>query len=191
MPGSLVKGTLRRNKQTKKPTYMSSLNIWMGRNWKIRWRWKREVWLPPTPVSMTMFVIVSFTVYFSLTLNTDRETDGKREGDRYRWYVWYHTNIKPGLTFNISKTLSTVSKDQDKSINRTNIYRRVRIFLSLLIFALLFFWTKFHTLSEKCFSAIYAVKTQFSLLLKVHKNENFFGFDFEFCTISLLVMSKY
>ncbi len=29
------------------------------------------------------------------------------------------------------------------------------------------------------------------LALKVHKNENFFGFDFEFCTISLLVMSKY
>ncbi len=27
--------------------------------------------------------------------------------------------------------------------------------------------------------------------LKVHKNENFFGFDFEFCSISLLVMSKY
>jgi hypothetical protein len=27
--------------------------------------------------------------------------------------------------------------------------------------------------------------------LKVHKNENFFGFDYEFCTISLLVMSKY
>ncbi len=27
--------------------------------------------------------------------------------------------------------------------------------------------------------------------LKVHKNENFFDFDFEFCTISLLVMSKY
>ncbi len=27
--------------------------------------------------------------------------------------------------------------------------------------------------------------------LKVHKNENFFGFDFEFCTISLLIMSKY
>ncbi len=27
--------------------------------------------------------------------------------------------------------------------------------------------------------------------LKVHKNENFFGFDFEFCTISLLFMSKY
>ncbi len=29
------------------------------------------------------------------------------------------------------------------------------------------------------------------LILKVHKNENFIGFDFEFCTISLLVMSKY
>ncbi len=27
-------------------------------------------------------------------------------------------------------------------------------------------------------------------LLKVHKNENFFGFDFEFCPISLLVMHK-
>jgi hypothetical protein len=26
--------------------------------------------------------------------------------------------------------------------------------------------------------------------LKVHKNENFFGFDFEFCTISLFVMHK-
>ncbi len=26
--------------------------------------------------------------------------------------------------------------------------------------------------------------------LKVHKNENFFGFDFEFCTISMLVMHK-
>jgi hypothetical protein len=26
--------------------------------------------------------------------------------------------------------------------------------------------------------------------LKVHKNENFFCFDFEFCTISLLVMIK-
>ena len=27
--------------------------------------------------------------------------------------------------------------------------------------------------------------------LKVHKNENFFGFDFEICTVSLLVMLKY
>ncbi len=27
--------------------------------------------------------------------------------------------------------------------------------------------------------------------LKVHKNENFFGFDFEFCTVSLIVMLKY
>ncbi len=29
------------------------------------------------------------------------------------------------------------------------------------------------------------------LSLKVHKNENFFGSDFEFCVISLLVMLKY
>jgi hypothetical protein len=27
--------------------------------------------------------------------------------------------------------------------------------------------------------------------LKVHKNENFFGFDFEFCNVSFLVMLKY
>ncbi len=26
---------------------------------------------------------------------------------------------------------------------------------------------------------------------KVHKNENFLGFDFEFCTVSLLVLLKY
>ncbi len=26
--------------------------------------------------------------------------------------------------------------------------------------------------------------------LKVLKNENFFGFDFEFCTISMLVINK-
>jgi len=32
---------------------------------------------------------------------------------------------------------------------------------------------------------------RYDICLKVHKNENFFGFDFEFCTISLLVMSKY
>jgi hypothetical protein len=29
------------------------------------------------------------------------------------------------------------------------------------------------------------------MVLKVHKIENFFGFDFEFYTVSLLVMLKY
>jgi hypothetical protein len=29
-----------------------------------------------------------------------------------------------------------------------------------------------------------------SCYLKVHKNDNFFGFNFEFCTISMLVMYK-
>jgi hypothetical protein len=29
------------------------------------------------------------------------------------------------------------------------------------------------------------------ITLKVHKNENFFGFDFEFYTVSLLIMLKY
>jgi hypothetical protein len=33
-------------------------------------------------------------------------------------------------------------------------------------------------------------KPVYRSLLKVHKNENFFGSDFEFCTISLLVMLK-
>jgi len=28
-------------------------------------------------------------------------------------------------------------------------------------------------------------------ILKVHKNENFFGSELEFCTISLLVMLRY
>jgi hypothetical protein len=28
-------------------------------------------------------------------------------------------------------------------------------------------------------------------LLKVHKNDNFFGSDFEICTVALLVMMKY
>jgi hypothetical protein len=28
-------------------------------------------------------------------------------------------------------------------------------------------------------------------VLKVQKNDNFFGFDFEFCTVSLIVMLKY
>jgi hypothetical protein len=36
----------------------------------------------------------------------------------------------------------------------------------------------------------YAV-VNFNLTLKVHKIENFFGSDFEFCTISLLVLLKY
>ncbi len=35
------------------------------------------------------------------------------------------------------------------------------------------------------------VFTQRLLKVKGHKNENFFGFDFEFCTVSLLVMLKY
>ena len=36
-----------------------------------------------------------------------------------------------------------------------------------------------------------SVKGGGTLRLKVHKIEIFFGFDFEICIISLLVMSKY
>jgi hypothetical protein len=35
------------------------------------------------------------------------------------------------------------------------------------------------------------IQGRYPLCLKVQKIENFFGFDFEICTISLLVMSKY
>ncbi len=40
-------------------------------------------------------------------------------------------------------------------------------------------------------SRIHRSLTGVKAILKVHKIENFFGFDFEFCVISLLVMLKY
>jgi hypothetical protein len=43
------------------------------------------------------------------------------------------------------------------------------------------------TLSQFCCVATHLQKG----LLKLHKIENFFGSDFEFCVISLLVMLKY
>ncbi len=39
-------------------------------------------------------------------------------------------------------------------------------------------------------SAVPATKVS-KIILKVHKKENFFGFDFEFCIVSLLVMLIY
>jgi hypothetical protein len=43
-----------------------------------------------------------------------------------------------------------------------------------------------HTLPEKLLRVTHREKTDFM----VHKNANFFGFDFEFCTISMLVTHK-
>jgi hypothetical protein len=43
---------------------------------------------------------------------------------------------------------------------------------------------------EKCKSLLIHLCKGLRRDLKVHKNENYFGFDFEFCTISLLVMHK-
>jgi hypothetical protein len=37
----------------------------------------------------------------------------------------------------------------------------------------------------------YPSQSRDTIPLKVHKKDNFFGSDFEFCTISLLVMLKY
>jgi hypothetical protein len=44
---------------------------------------------------------------------------------------------------------------------------------------------------KKCKIYIITKLLLFLFLLKVHKIENFFGFDFEFYTVSLLVMLKY
>ncbi len=41
------------------------------------------------------------------------------------------------------------------------------------------------------FVKIYKLICSGKISLKVHKIENFFGFDFEFYTVSLLVMLKY
>ena len=38
--------------------------------------------------------------------------------------------------------------------------------------------------------SIQSLKSHGTISLKEHKNENFFGFDFEFCTISLLVIQN-
>jgi hypothetical protein len=53
--------------------------------------------------------------------------------------------------------------------------------------------SKWKLIYEQILSQIFRNTVIFcaELYLKVHKNENFFGFDFEFCTILLLVMSKY
>jgi hypothetical protein len=73
----------------------------------------------------------------------------------------------------------------------SNIFGLCRVFakkdanLSLSLFSpnvLIFIWHFSALISLSFFGDEY--------LLKVHKNENFFGFDFEFCTISGLVMYK-
>ncbi len=45
-------------------------------------------------------------------------------------------------------------------------------------------------ISATVMSATVMFASVVSASLKVHKNENFFGFDFEFCTISMLVMQN-
>jgi hypothetical protein len=51
--------------------------------------------------------------------------------------------------------------------------------------------TGFDPMQRRCVEDFIEFNITAPIHLKVHKNENFFGFDFEFCTISLLVMSKY
>jgi hypothetical protein len=55
-------------------------------------------------------------------------------------------------------------------------------------------------MKEQQYGNFWALERHFNLfvytlcktdMLKVHKTENFFGSDFEFCVISLLVMLKY
>jgi hypothetical protein len=45
-------------------------------------------------------------------------------------------------------------------------------------------------MSPGMYSIIHLLEIMRLSALKVHKNKNFFGFDFEFCTISLLVLHK-
>jgi hypothetical protein len=46
--------------------------------------------------------------------------------------------------------------------------------------------------SQKCTTGIcYRLLQACVKSLQVHKNENFFCFDFEFCTVSLLIFLKY
>jgi hypothetical protein len=52
--------------------------------------------------------------------------------------------------------------------------------------------TQLNTITIYRTATITSFSTQYSSEpLKVHKNGNFFGSDFEFCTISLLVLLKY
>ncbi len=44
----------------------------------------------------------------------------------------------------------------------------------------------------KAFNTMHGpIQSPETVSFKVHKNENFFGSDFEFCTISWLIMQKY
>ncbi len=57
-----------------------------------------------------------------------------------------------------------------------------------IIFTVLAWYSCFQVHAEH---ALNIIKNVLSMRLKVYKNDNFFGSDFEFCTISLLVMLKY
>ncbi len=46
------------------------------------------------------------------------------------------------------------------------------------------------TLASRSAQKMFFYLTSFLLHLKVHKNENFFGFDYEFCTISVLCINN-
>jgi hypothetical protein len=66
-------------------------------------------------------------------------------------------------------------------------YEKPRVDQSLMLS--LFFWKKVSS-NAKISSKLNSSANLRPQTLKVHKNENFFGFDFEFFTISLLAMHK-
>jgi hypothetical protein len=62
---------------------------------------------------------------------------------------------------------------------------------STLNFLLYNFWPFDLLISAFCLPYISILDAWLIHLLKVHRNENFFGFNFDFCTVSLLVMLKF
>jgi hypothetical protein len=89
----------------------------------------------------------------------------------------------------------TLSKRSRKIAQNKNIHRNLATF-SFLVTETFCITVLLLLASRRWIFAIMKIVfilslPSFSRLLKVHKIEIFFGFDFEICIISLLVMSKY
>ncbi len=94
---------------------------------------------------------------------------------------------------------------QGKSINNKYVTRSVYNTRKYFLYKSLKVGNWHFNSNQACYGYVHAIHDTFGLCavhstctvqsilfptLKVHKNENFFGFDFEFCPISLLVMHK-
>ncbi len=99
-------------------------------------------------------------------------------------FLLYLLLLKTALWFK-SRHLSNIQNGRHKQSGQHTLACQKKIQNKKLFskaFGILHFLSVSYGASNFCY---------FFIQLKVHKNENFFGFDFEFCTISVLVMSKY